>query len=486
MRPPEESLETGGLKPALRAPYGHLVGATVALIAAIGALAAQRVEEKLLWVLVPLAAYLAHLHLRPHRPGSKAHVARIRFPRGSAAYDTAKAIAEKWDSVTIQLGLTGQAAPVPAGHFRASREVARDWEERRYRQLRDPNADRAFPRLTFTGSASDRVTARIELVPGQTLETWVGAAEALAHALGLFAVRFFPDNSGTIRAVFLAADPLARSHSIPEAALDPDLTARDPVIASYDENGRADPLDLVEPAQHLIVAGQSGSGKSVFLQTILAQVAVRRDVRAYVIDPNGSLSRPWVGTVPLEEYLAHVEGILEPVHAEMRRRMAEELPRLDADKIVDFSPDLPLIFLCIDEWAALVALWEAHDRTVKPADRKAARLMGLVGDLLAQGRKVGLRVALGLQRADSSNFPPGARENAAARYLFRMPSEDGKRMLFPGLPEDLSVAIANAAPGVMVNESLAHDRKLSRAALLPGPLHKQHQAYVSVVKDNLG
>lgn len=119
----------------------------------------------------------------------------------------------------------------------------------------------SFPRATRTGL---RLVVRLHA--GQTPAPFIAAAEALAHAWRMHAVRVSSPERGIVRLVATASDPLERPGvaSAPAALLSALLGAL--------ESGGAWVMNLrKEP--HWLITGATRSGKSTLLARLIMQLA---------------------------------------------------------------------------------------------------------------------------------------------------------------------------------------------------------------------
>ncbi|MEZ5341842.1 MAG: FtsK/SpoIIIE domain-containing protein [Acidimicrobiales bacterium] len=174
-------------------------------------------------------------------------------------------------------------------------------------------------------------------------------------------------------------------------------------------------LDLVEDGPHMLVAGTTGAGKSEFLRTLVAGLAVShppQQVTFVLIDFKGGgafdvvSDLPHVAAVVTDLDPAESERALRSLRAELHSR--EVLLRENqASSIDELADDVPLarLLVVVDEFAAL-------------ADELPAFLDGLV-DIARRGRSLGVHLVLATQR------PAGVvtgqiRANTALRVCLRV------------------------------------------------------------------
>lgn len=94
----------------------------------------------------------------------------------------------------------------------------------------------------------------------------------------------------------------------------------------------------------------------------------------------------------------------------------------------------PHITLAIEEWFGLLSYIESFDKKLK------TEVMNKVGEILALGRGIGngIGIILLIQRADSSNFTSGSREQFQNICCLGRISKEQKTMLFSGEDIDLN------------------------------------------------
>jgi S-DNA-T family DNA segregation ATPase FtsK/SpoIIIE len=178
-------------------------------------------------------------------------------------------------------------------------------------------------------------------------------------------------------------------------------------------------------APHTLVAGTTGSGKSVLIQNLLLDLAIRNTperVHIYIIDP-----KQGVDYFALEG-LPHLQGglivdqeqaltLLEKLVAEMDRRYVlfkhARVNKLAAyNAKVGPSQALPLIFVVHDEFAEWM-LTESYRDSVT----------SLVSRLGVKARAAGIHLLFAAQRPDSNVMPMQLRDNLGNRLVLRVEGE---------------------------------------------------------------
>lgn len=192
-----------------------------------------------------------------------------------------------------------------------------------------------------------------------------------------------------------------------------------PILLGSDMEGQAQFVDLTK-LPHLLVAGSTGSGKSVFINVVLSSLMGTRspeEVKFLLVDPkmveltiyNGfpHLLAPVV-TNPKRAAMA-----LQKVVVEMERRY-ELFSTKNARNILQYNsnnPDnsIPYIVIIIDEYADLMM--------VAGSDVEDA-----VTRVTQMGRAAGIHLLMGTQRPSVDVVTGVIKANLPSRIAFRLPS----------------------------------------------------------------
>ncbi|RUW44484.1 DNA translocase FtsK [Mesorhizobium sp. M1A.F.Ca.ET.072.01.1.1] len=193
------------------------------------------------------------------------------------------------------------------------------------------------------------------------------------------------------------------------------------LIAVKEDDGS--PLFLEpQPAPHTLVAGSTGSGKSILIQNIILGIAATNrpdQSRIILIDPKAGVDYFAFETLP------HLDGPiidredealtrLDALVVEMQRRYSlfkeARVSNIAAYNKAASEP-LPLIWLIHDEFADWMQL-----------DSYRAGVEAAVNRLGVKARAAGIYLIFAAQRPDASVFPMQLRSNLGNRLILRVDS----------------------------------------------------------------
>jgi DNA segregation ATPase FtsK/SpoIIIE, S-DNA-T family len=181
-----------------------------------------------------------------------------------------------------------------------------------------------------------------------------------------------------------------------------------PIVAGMDLNGTMVAYDMVK-YPHLLIAGETGSGKSTQLRSILPtliQSLTPDRLQLFLCDLKRS-------EFHIFRYVEHVQGLfvspkeIMPMLSYLQKVMEERGDLLDHHEVAhidDLPNPLPYIVLCIDEVALL---------------KKEKKLMSIVEDISAIGRALGVFLILSMQRPDRDVLDGKLKNNLTVRMGFR-------------------------------------------------------------------
>jgi S-DNA-T family DNA segregation ATPase FtsK/SpoIIIE len=274
--------------------------------------------------------------------------------------------------------------------------------------------------------AGPPVSLVVRILPGQVVADFAEQSSRIAANLGVARVRVVGVGPLLLRMELLTTDPLRETVELPRRPLaDP----MDLLLLGVDDVGncyQCSPVDLV----HMAIQGSTGSGKSIFTYGLLVQLVRCPNVIVGMSDPTGLLARPFRGTVHEEWQVSgtadpenHV-ALLETLVELMDQRIATLPPRRDQ---VDITEGCPLIFAIFEEYAGL--LRAADDG--KRSGGRVERIQLLVGRLISEGRKAGIRLILLAQRFEAAIVSGYVRDQCTIRLSFRVANAASVEMLHP-------------------------------------------------------
>ena len=191
----------------------------------------------------------------------------------------------------------------------------------------------------------------------------------------------------------------------------------------------------VASAPHLLVAGTTGSGKSVCLHAIITNLLLTKspkELRLILIDPKRTELRRY-NPIPhlLHDVIYDAETLvdesvraLQGAVAEMNRRL-RLLESIDADDISTYNgkmreldkPILPRIVIVIDEFETLM---DIDVRKSKELKKIKEDLENAIKKLVRLGRVTGIHLVIATQRPVAENIDKSIRDNLPTRICFRV------------------------------------------------------------------
>ena len=178
-----------------------------------------------------------------------------------------------------------------------------------------------------------------------------------------------------------------------------------------------DSLELAKEPNFLVV-GKTGSGKSYALSVLLGIYASVPNVHITICDYKKSSFAQFSNSASFYGYEEVPDGI-RAFYNEFKHRLAAN----------DEARNKEIQVLVIDEYGALIS---AQDK--KTADE----LKTMVSNMLFMGRSLGIRVLIGVQRADAEHFKAGARDQFRAILGLGNLSKEQKQMLFSDYKDSMN------------------------------------------------
>ena len=202
--------------------------------------------------------------------------------------------------------------------------------------------------------------------------------------------------------------------------------AKLPVGIGKGGSGETVVIDLAK-MPHLLVAGSTGSGKSVFVNTVISCLLIQKDpseLRLLLIDPKRVELTPYNGIphllTPVVVETDQVVSLLKGLNREMmdRYRRMEEIGVRNIDSYNKKSPDQKMSYLvvAVDELADLMMTASAD------VERELCRLAQL-------GRATGIHMIVATQRPSVDVLTGLIKANFPSRVSFALTSQVDSRTI---------------------------------------------------------
>jgi S-DNA-T family DNA segregation ATPase FtsK/SpoIIIE len=290
----------------------------------------------------------------------------------------------------------------------------------------------ALVRGTLTGPTV--TTHLVELQKGTRASGLMSREEDLARDLGLADVRILGSVPGYMGCIGVEVPNEVRGTvSFRDTFMAYNGKSRLPIVLGASSTGRPVCLDLVS-MPHLLVAGTTGSGKSVFLHSVICSLVSTlspEDLKLHLVDPK---------RVEFKEYgkLPHLDGKiiheqldaskeLEKLVEEMADRFkilervgVKDIQEYNQSPVVLAHPDckLPYRVLVVDEYADLMM-----------SGTVGTKIEGHIIRLAQKARAVGIHIIIATQRPSERVITKDIRDNMPARIAFKVVDKAASRLI---------------------------------------------------------
>ena len=198
----------------------------------------------------------------------------------------------------------------------------------------------------------------------------------------------------------------------------------------------------VSEAPHLLIAGETGSGKSYFLFFIIFQLIMKK-VDICIVDRKKGITK-FKTIIGNENSASEIDSIIElidKVYREMKRRetiLEEEYPELiDVDFTdVGFNP----FFLIIDELGSLIAELDSKQKK---------RVNELLRTISQRGRATGVNIIIAMQHPSSDNLPTSIRGQLTFKTILGNTDDTTRHLIFRA--DDMSDIAFEVGQGFFTN-----------------------------------
>jgi S-DNA-T family DNA segregation ATPase FtsK/SpoIIIE len=197
------------------------------------------------------------------------------------------------------------------------------------------------------------------------------------------------------------------------------------VIATREDNGELLILSPQKNAPHTLIAGSTGSGKSVLMQNIILGIAATNtpsQAKIILIDPKLGVDYFSFEALPhikggiidnQEKALEELEALVGEMDRRYRLFKDARTSNLSAyNQKIDSSEHLPVIWLIHDEFAEWMLI-----------EQYKQQVTAIVGRLGVKARAAGIYLIFAAQRPDANVMPMQLRANLGNRLILRVDSE---------------------------------------------------------------
>jgi hypothetical protein len=293
------------------------------------------------------------------------------------------------------------------------------------------------PRETDRGPRLIRVYVRLEA--GESISAVRRISEDIARVVGTATSDIHITNIPERHAVGLDLPLSGLTYSITwdELVAHPSFVAAQHSLhlgfcAGIDVTGRPVWVDLAN-MPHMLVAGTTGSGKTVFLRTLILTLLLHHSPREMVL--RLSSSKPMDFRIFTQA--PHAQGreiARDPAEAlSMANDLVDEMERryrlLDnalCDNLAEYNrenPDAyePYVIAVFDEYSEMIASF--HEKSDKDTFESA------VGRLAQKARAAGIHLVVCMQRPDANTIKGAIKANILHRFALKLPQNHDSRII---------------------------------------------------------
>ncbi len=325
-------------------------------------------------------------------------------------------------------------APKPAAYDRNEAEVER---QNRIRQIDETLSNFRLSGRVVAAVRGPTVTRfEVEPAPGEKISRFANLSDDLALAMAVGSVRIeapIPGKSVIGLEVPNAYPEVVRFREAIESSEFRRTKARMPVVLGRSIEGEMWIGDLTR-MPHLLIAGSTGSGKSVAVNTLISSLLYRflpTELRFLMIDPKMVELTPYDGIPhllrPVVTNPADAAGVLlgAVAHMERRYKMMSKVGAKNLDQYNEKAeeldlPPLPFITIIIDELADLMI---TSPKEVESAIMRLAQM----------ARATGMHLILATQRPSVDILTSLIKVNVPARMAFAVSSSHDSRTILDSM-----------------------------------------------------
>jgi len=283
------------------------------------------------------------------------------------------------------------------------------------------------------------VRAYVRLAAGGTLQSVRRISEDLAREVGTRSGDIHIDNVPERHAIALDLPVADLEYSVTFAELEshPSFEAaahelRLGFCAGIDVTGRALWVDLAR-MPHMLVAGTTGSGKTVFLRSVILTLLLHAEPGHLLLRLSSSKPMDFMPFTQLPAAQgrelardpAQALGLANELVAEMDRRI-DTIARAWCDDIGDYNSEHPA-----DRFPYVVAVFDEFSEMAASFDEKSDRTAfeSAIGRLAQKARAAGIHLIVCMQRPDASALKGAIKANILHRFALKLPAQHDSRVI---------------------------------------------------------
>lgn len=287
---------------------------------------------------------------------------------------------------------------------------------------------------------------KIELNPGETIKKLMDKSQDIARELEAFGEIFIDNIKGTryvgmdvpfadIKKPLMLLENLHR--------LDDDTGSLN-VLAGQSPDGKYQLVDLAR-APHMLIAGTTGSGKTVFLYSIIVSLLQKlgpEDLELLIVDPKQTDFHFFEGIPHLRGHRVLTDAnealdaleLINSEEKEIRTQLIRSVNSRDIDSYNGKSPDkrMKRLVVIIDEYADLIQAAELQGKEVRRSFETNLCM------LAQRVRNLGIHLVIATQQPRATIVTSSLKAVLPYRISFRLPSHvDSQTILDRAGAEDL-------------------------------------------------
>jgi len=193
----------------------------------------------------------------------------------------------------------------------------------------------------------------------------------------------------------------------------------EPIPLGLNRDGSIKTIDLLE--KHLLVGGESGSGKSNIITMIVGTGVMDPNCQVFMMDGKRTELYPWrnLATAYVQDDMGEALALLSAIQDEMGRNQ-DTMNELGIRKFTDSGGEIQPKLLVIDELARYLRVEDKNQKN---------EFIKRLSDILDRGRSVGIMVVAVTQVPSKSLMTGDMKRGFTHRMALRMSDTDGSEFV---------------------------------------------------------